>query len=103
MGGALVGIDGAFFVNSTAAMRIARHVLRCNGASPWPRFSDDPLEQFLVEEAVLLRLDEDERGARERAAERQRLEEARAKADEEARARLDAYKATRARAQAGGG
>lgn len=44
--------EWATFVASPAAERIGFAVLRL-GAS-FPRLSDDPLEQFLIEEAVLM-------------------------------------------------
>lgn len=71
-------------------------MLRCNGATAWPTFSTDPLEQFLVEEAILMRIDIDEAEARQKLEAQQRLEQARLEAREEARRELELHKAREA-------
>ena len=67
--------------------------MSCNGASAWPRLSDDPLEQFLLEEALVALVEAEEREVDEQAANERRLEAAREEARREARERLNAAQA----------
>jgi hypothetical protein len=78
-------------------MRIARHVSAYSGS--FPRVSDDPLVQFLVEEAVMHRYEQEVVAARAEAAAQSdaeaSLELARAEARAESARRLSDYLETR--------
>lgn len=67
-------------------------MLSCSGASAWPQLSDDPLEQFLLEEALVLLAEAEDREVADREAEERRLQVARDEAQREARARLEEAK-----------
>jgi hypothetical protein len=58
--------DFAPLIRSQSALRLARHARRQHGT--FPTFSDDPVVQFCIEEALIEKLDAHERRQHEEAA-----------------------------------
>lgn len=53
---------------------MTRHAARCSWS--WPRFSDDQVVQFTVEEALVTRMDADEERQRRETADREAVAQA---------------------------